>query len=487
MAKSSDSKKKVLLADDSVTMHRAVSLALKNQDYELICCDNGKDALRLMYEHHPVVALLDLDMPEKTGIEVAQDVKNDPALADIQLVLLCGSFDEVDENEVDKAPVDGRLWKPFESNVLLTLLKTLLEAREKELSLQQKNLKSPTAQASVENTEKNVTEKNVAEKNIFEAPKSRKDNLLEQEENRVAKSLDHRQANSQKLKASVEETAAMSVEDLFSPRNRNLPPPTESLKFNSEETKALESDQLEYPNFDLEDDSFSSPSYAEEETSQQLNYSNEETSDNQDFSRSLTRETFHKIIDDDEPSGFHENLDPTSPPIPTSKSSARPSEDPFAQNLWSSEEISPIQEESHYANEDRNTSIKSDKTSDSQDFEFEILESFQSNDKPHESRSNRAEDWMSEQGRGLATPELDDVIKQGEFEAAQRIHHEFIQSQSKISAPKKSDPYEHSSDMSDEKLKNIVHSEVQRVFNTWLKDELKRQLDQVMSELDEDR
>ena len=118
---------KILLADDSVTMHRAVKLALKNEPYEVITCDNGQDALRLCLEHHPQIVLADLDMPLMTGPEVAVAIKKNSSLQGVKVVLLCGSFDQVDESKLGSVPTDGRIWKPFEAHTLVAMLKTLLQ------------------------------------------------------------------------------------------------------------------------------------------------------------------------------------------------------------------------------------------------------------------------------------------------------------------------------------------------------------------------
>ena len=118
---------KILLADDSVTMHRAVKLALKNEPYEVITCDNGQDALRLCLEHHPQIVLADLDMPLMTGPEVAAAIKKNSSLRGVKVVLLCGSFDQVDESKLGSVPTDGRIWKPFEAHTLVAMLKTLLQ------------------------------------------------------------------------------------------------------------------------------------------------------------------------------------------------------------------------------------------------------------------------------------------------------------------------------------------------------------------------
>ena len=118
---------KILFVDDSVTMHRAVALSLKRESHELICVDNGDDALRLAREVRPQIIISDLEMPGMTGIELCKKIKSDPVLRNIKFVLMCGSFDQVDEGRLQGLPTDGRLWKPFESHTLIALLTTLVK------------------------------------------------------------------------------------------------------------------------------------------------------------------------------------------------------------------------------------------------------------------------------------------------------------------------------------------------------------------------
>lgn len=126
MSKPSNSPKKIVLADDSVTMHRAVKLGLKKEPFDVICCDNGADAWRIVKMEKPDAVLADLDMPGMTGAELCQKIKNDPQLKHIPVILVCGSFDQVDEKHLETVPSDARLWKPFETHVLTSLLSKVL-------------------------------------------------------------------------------------------------------------------------------------------------------------------------------------------------------------------------------------------------------------------------------------------------------------------------------------------------------------------------
>lgn len=127
MLKPAESPVKILLADDSVTMHRAVALSLKKLPWQLLTCDNGQDAWRLVQEQRPDVVIADLDMPGMTGAELVRAIRRDPQLVRTRTILLCGSFEQVDESKLENIPADGRLWKPFESHVLTKLIEALLK------------------------------------------------------------------------------------------------------------------------------------------------------------------------------------------------------------------------------------------------------------------------------------------------------------------------------------------------------------------------
>lgn len=117
---------RILLADDSSTMHRAVKLALSRGDYEIVCCDNGTDALRISRDNPPSMLIADLDLPGVSGSELVKLIKADPKTAQTRIILLCSSIHQGDIGRLDQIPADARLWKPFESDAIFTLVQTLL-------------------------------------------------------------------------------------------------------------------------------------------------------------------------------------------------------------------------------------------------------------------------------------------------------------------------------------------------------------------------
>ncbi len=124
--------KKILLADDSLTIQKVVELTFSDSDYELVCVSNGQRALERVREDRPDLILADAVMPEKNGYEVCEAIKGDPATARIPVVLLSGTFEPFDRERAERIGADAIVSKPFDSHQLLAQVEALLERpREK--------------------------------------------------------------------------------------------------------------------------------------------------------------------------------------------------------------------------------------------------------------------------------------------------------------------------------------------------------------------
>jgi CheY-like chemotaxis protein len=117
--------KKILLADDSVTIQKVISITLTSEDYELIVVGDGEAAIRKLKETKPDLVLLDVAMPGKNGYEVCDYIKKDPALSAIPVVLLAGTFEPLDREQAAKAGADDSIVKPFESQELLEKIRSV--------------------------------------------------------------------------------------------------------------------------------------------------------------------------------------------------------------------------------------------------------------------------------------------------------------------------------------------------------------------------
>jgi len=118
--------KRILLADDSLTIQKVVELTFSDADYDLVCVPNGQRALEKVAESAPDLILADVVMPEKNGYEVCEAIKANPATAGIPVILLSGTFEPFDRDRAERLGCDAIVSKPFDSQQLLRQVEALL-------------------------------------------------------------------------------------------------------------------------------------------------------------------------------------------------------------------------------------------------------------------------------------------------------------------------------------------------------------------------
>ena len=118
---------RLLLADDSITIQKVVAIIFANEEFELTVVDNGTAALEKAREIRPDVMLVDALMPGKTGYEVCSEIRRDPALSSVPILLLIGAFEPLDEEKARDCGADASISKPFESQQLIDRVKEMLE------------------------------------------------------------------------------------------------------------------------------------------------------------------------------------------------------------------------------------------------------------------------------------------------------------------------------------------------------------------------
>jgi DNA-binding response OmpR family regulator len=101
----------VLIADDDVDILTLVRVRLERSGYTVISARNGVDALQLARERHPDLAILDVAMPEMTGLEVTQRMREENL--DVPVILLTARARDVDVAAGADAGADVYVTKPF--------------------------------------------------------------------------------------------------------------------------------------------------------------------------------------------------------------------------------------------------------------------------------------------------------------------------------------------------------------------------------------
>ncbi len=109
--------KKILLADDSVTIQRVVELTFSGQGYDVTCLRSGKEVVDAARRFRPDVVLLDVSLPGESGYDVCLRMKEEQELTDVPVMLLTGTFEPFDGERARSAGASAHLTKPFESQV----------------------------------------------------------------------------------------------------------------------------------------------------------------------------------------------------------------------------------------------------------------------------------------------------------------------------------------------------------------------------------
>jgi CheY-like chemotaxis protein len=119
----------LLLADDSVTIQRVIELTFADEDIRVVAVGDGQQAIDRIKADPPDIVLADTGMPKHDGYEVAEFIRNDPALVHIPILLLTGACEPVDEARVREAGCAGVLVKPFEPQFVICRVRDLLGGR----------------------------------------------------------------------------------------------------------------------------------------------------------------------------------------------------------------------------------------------------------------------------------------------------------------------------------------------------------------------
>ena len=116
----------VLIADDEPNVRLLVTTLVACARHAVLEAADGEEAWALLREHRPALAILDVQMPGRSGLALARAVKDDPALAGTYVILLTARAQATDVAAGKEAGADAYLTKPFSPLQLLAAVEQAL-------------------------------------------------------------------------------------------------------------------------------------------------------------------------------------------------------------------------------------------------------------------------------------------------------------------------------------------------------------------------
>jgi DNA-binding response OmpR family regulator len=122
--------KKILCIEDEPEMIDLIRLILSRRGFEISGANGGKEGLEMVRREHPDLVLLDLMMPQIDGWEVYQQMKSDPALKTIPVIVVTAKAQSIDKVlGLQIAKVDDYITKPFSPQDLLASVDKVLGSK----------------------------------------------------------------------------------------------------------------------------------------------------------------------------------------------------------------------------------------------------------------------------------------------------------------------------------------------------------------------
>ena len=128
--------RKILVIDDDPDIISFLTALLQDHGYETCSAKNGEEGWEMVREEHPMLICLDLLMPQKSGVKLYGQIRKDPTLKHIPVIMITGfgppEYPDIDfkrfiHHRSAVPPPDGYLEKPIDRDTLLSTIARVLE------------------------------------------------------------------------------------------------------------------------------------------------------------------------------------------------------------------------------------------------------------------------------------------------------------------------------------------------------------------------
>lgn len=121
---------KVLLVDDSATVRKLLAMPLLEEGFEVLEAADGLKGVERIQVGDVDFVICDFNLPSKNGIELIEDVKQEPRFESLPIVILSNQMSDDLVGEAKSAGASGWIRKPCDPTMLVAVVKSMLEQRQ---------------------------------------------------------------------------------------------------------------------------------------------------------------------------------------------------------------------------------------------------------------------------------------------------------------------------------------------------------------------
>ena len=118
--------KKVLIVDDEPNIVLSVEFLMQREGHEVVTAGDGQEAMDVLAAARPDLMILDVMMPRKNGFEVCAEVRTDPEMSGMPILMLTAKGREAEMKKGLSLGADAYITKPFSTHDLVTKVNELL-------------------------------------------------------------------------------------------------------------------------------------------------------------------------------------------------------------------------------------------------------------------------------------------------------------------------------------------------------------------------
>ncbi|KIL99292.1 Chemotaxis protein CheV [Paramagnetospirillum magnetotacticum MS-1] len=119
--------KSVLIVEDNDLNMKLFNDLLRANGYETIQTKDGREAMDIARKHHPDLILMDIQLPEISGLEITKMLKNDAELKSIPVIAVTAFAMKGDEEKIREGGCEGYIAKPISVASFLQTVARFLE------------------------------------------------------------------------------------------------------------------------------------------------------------------------------------------------------------------------------------------------------------------------------------------------------------------------------------------------------------------------